>query len=248
MEIRKKYIHFAIRPALGLALLLAGAAFAQSHSVSRCIKDLAGYPKDCNQALASDRMLMDASSEINNFHQVDRDLYRGARPILTSAAYEDLAKLGIKTVIDLEGGEPAKREESKIDEMNALPNASQILFRPYPIKAFKHTVLFALPKTGDESVEKFFQLLHDSPKPIFLHCQHGKDRTGALVMIYRMKQEQESSAEAFKEAQHYKFSRFNFGLKRTVNRFRDADKLKSLPSPTPSTTDVCRPSLNKCES
>ena len=46
---------------------------------------------------------------INNFHQVDEHVYRGAQP--TSEGFEYLAKIGVKTVLDLrEHGERSRRE------------------------------------------------------------------------------------------------------------------------------------------
>ena len=36
---------------------------------------------------------------IGNFHQVDNHVYRGAQP--TDAGFEYLAKIGVKTVVDL---------------------------------------------------------------------------------------------------------------------------------------------------
>lgn len=231
-----------------LALALAtGVMLAQSGPTSACPKDRAGFPKDCNQASVASQKPIDANSEINNFHRVDNDLYRGARPVLASNAYQNLTALGIKTIINLEGGKAADRESAEIAAANGLPGALQIQFKSFPITAFTHTVLFALPKTGDHSAIALFQMIHDSQKPVFIHCTHGKDRTGAAVMLYRMSRGEETSVEALQEARHYKFSWWNFGLKRTVNRYRDPNRLSSLPNPaTGAPENACRPLLQKC--
>lgn len=230
-----------------LALALAtGVMLAQGTPTSACPKDRAGFPKDCNQTSVASQKPIDADSEINNFHRVDSDLYRGARPVLATGPYKHLADLGIKTIINLERGKAADRESAMAAAIN-LPGAQQIQFKSFPITAFTHTVLFALPKTGDHSATALFQIIHDSPKPIFIHCRHGKDRTGAAVMLYRLSLGEEKPDEALQEARHYKFSWWNFGLKRTVKRYRDPNQLSSLPSPSSGTPqDACRYVPHKC--
>src|ERR1700683_3567355 len=47
--------------------------------------------------------------EVHNFHQVDDRLFRGGEPSKTGL--EDLAKLGIKTIVDLEQGKNHSRKE-----------------------------------------------------------------------------------------------------------------------------------------
>ena len=50
---------------------------------------------------------------IHNFYKVDEHVYRGAQP--TDEGFRYLAKLGVKTVIDLRGaGEGRRNEESVV--------------------------------------------------------------------------------------------------------------------------------------
>jgi hypothetical protein len=50
---------------------------------------------------------------IHNFYQVDSHLYRGAQP--TESGFEYLAKIGVKTVIDLrEAGDRSASEEKMV--------------------------------------------------------------------------------------------------------------------------------------
>ncbi len=51
---------------------------------------------------------------VGNFHQVDAHLYRGAQP--TDQGFKSLAKIGIRTVIDLRGGHELGGNEQKIVE------------------------------------------------------------------------------------------------------------------------------------
>src|SRR5947209_3296206 len=49
---------------------------------------------------------------VHNFHQVNEHFYRGAQP--TPPGFKSLAKLGIKTVIDLRGGAGHEELEEKM--------------------------------------------------------------------------------------------------------------------------------------
>jgi protein tyrosine phosphatase (PTP) superfamily phosphohydrolase (DUF442 family) len=206
-----------------LICLLCTAAGAQGAG-SLC--DLHRYPKDCN-----DPLLISADSEIPNFHRVDADLYRGARPLkgASAQAYRGLADLGVRTIINLEGDKAAKDEQCRINQAFATKEPP-IRVIPFHISSPWHTLLFS---TSHQQVHDLFQLIQSSPKPVFVHCKYGKDRTGAVVLLYRLKRNELADfKEADAEAHHYKFSRFNFGLKRTLNRYKhDPDKLDDLPAP-----------------
>src|ERR1700680_1796674 len=62
-------------------------------------------------ALALPAFAGSSAPGIKNFYQVDEHVYRGAQP--TSEGFQYLAKIGVKTVIDLRGvGEGRRNEES----------------------------------------------------------------------------------------------------------------------------------------
>ena len=167
--------------------------------------------------------------DICNFHQVDRNLYRGGRP--RASAFPKLIELGIRTIISLEELESAEKEKATIGEMNqALAPEKQIDFASFPISPAE------TDETGvsHERLKELFQKIRGAQRPIFLHCYHGKDRTGAIVALYRMLMNQKSPQEAYEEAYHYRFSRNDHGLSRTLDRYGPAKKLQALPRPEPS--------------
>jgi len=197
---------------LGVWLLLAWPAVGQGP----CSLD---FPHDANPTPIVD-------ADICNFHQVDADLYRGGRP--QPSAYAKLVELGIRTIINLEEPEYAEREKSVLDELNAtLKPEQRINLISFPI-GLKEIAVAGVP---DERVKELFQQMQAAQKPIFLHCYHGKDRTGAIVAIYRMRRREKSYDEAYEEAHHYRFNRSEFGLRRTIDRYESAKKLQSLPRP-----------------
>jgi len=191
------------------------------------------YPHDCNGTSISD-------SDIENFHQVDDELFRGARPQYQEQVYLKLADLGVRTIINLEGAGEANREKVVVDGVNQKlrqKGKPTFTFISFPIRSFLQTVLF---RVSDQRIKGLFAELQEAPKPMFVHCKRGKDRTGMLVMLYRLRRHQQPSfEEALREARHYHFSKWNFGLKRTVKRF-DGEKVEVLAAPTPA------PARNAC--
>lgn len=91
-------------------------------------------------------------------------------------------------------------------------------------------------------------MIQSARKPAFVHCYYGRDRTGAVIALYRMLFNEMSYHEALDEALHYKFSSENSGLKRTVHHYKNPQRLESLllsvqseangkqPAPTSNTT------------
>jgi protein tyrosine/serine phosphatase len=197
---------------LGALLLVAWPALGQGP----CNLD---FPHDSNPTPIID-------ADICNFHQVDADLYRGGRP--RPSAYAKLVLLGIRTIVNLEEPEYAEREKAAIEELNGdLKPEQRINFISFPIGQ-KEIAVAGVP---DERVKELFQQMQAARKPIFLHCYYGKDRTGAIVALYRMRRREKSYDEAYTEANHYRFGRSDLGLRRTIDRYESAKKLQSLPRP-----------------
>jgi hypothetical protein len=173
-----------------------------------------------------------AADEIPNFHRVDSDLYRGARPRESEEVYLKLARLGIRTILNLERKAEAAREGSLVERVNTrLRNqgSSTLEFISFPIGGSLKTFV-----TGwaHACLRELFKKLGEAPKPIFLHCHYGKDRTGAVVILYRLKLKQANSLEeAYPEASRCGFGRWDFGLRRTLRRYQDLAALNDLPDP-----------------
>ena len=169
------------------------------------------------------------SEDVCNFHQVDAQLYRGGRP--RSSAYPKLVGIGVRTIINLEEPKFAMEEKAAIDQLNSgLPSDRQIQFVSFPITPAE------IDEEGvsDGRLRELFGEIQASTKPIFLHCYHGKDRTGMVVALYRLLLNQKSATDAYDEAYHYRFSRKDHGLSRTLDRYKSAKRLRTLPRPEPA--------------
>lgn len=135
-----------------------------------------------------------ANAEIPNFHQVNSGIFRGGRP--TSEADMGLLKAsGIKTIINLQGGDlknPLLRKFVAKLEPGELPqniNAESSWAKAAGIQFFN----FPLDSIGDVTkkenveIESILSILNDEKYfPVFVHCEHGKDRTGMIISLYKV--------------------------------------------------------------
>ena len=122
---------------------------------------------------------------VHNFHQVNEHIYRGAQP--STEGFQSLAKLGIKTIIDLR--EPGSRStsERKVVEANGMRYIS------IPLNGF------SAPSNAD--VTKLLALLNDqNGGPVFIHCRRGADRTGTIIACYRISHDHWDNRKALDEA------------------------------------------------
>lgn len=137
---------------------------------------------------------------VPNFHQVDEHVFRGAQP--NGEGFTALAKIGIKTVIDLRGG----TSENKVVQ-----------------RAGMHYV--RLPWNGftapaESQVKTVLSLLTDSSDwPIFVHCRRGADRTGTAIACYRIAHDHWSNQQALAEAKTFGMSSIEIAMQRFILRF-----------------------------
>ncbi len=116
---------------------------------------------------------------LQNLYQVSEDLYRGAQP--DEEGFRQLEAMGIQTVVNLHAW------HADLDMMKD----TNLRYEHIPM-----TVLN--PK--DDDVVRFLQIVTDKKRtPVFVHCEHGSDRTGTLVAIYRIVVCGWSKDEAIKE-------------------------------------------------
>ena len=110
---------------------------------------------------------------ISNFNKVDENYYRGAQP--NDKGFKNLAQLGIKTIIDLRhySYEDSLREK-RIVESHGL-NYVNIPMNP-------------LKSPSSFQITSFFNVINNHEAlPVFVHCWQGKDRTGVMTALYRIK-------------------------------------------------------------
>lgn len=117
-------------------------------------------------------------STIGKFQKVDEFLYRGALP--KPEELMELKRQGIEYIINLRTGHSLQTAAEKATE-KAFVERLGLKFIEYPIDSRKGPT--------KELINDFFefsQYLRNNNKKAFIHCKHGKDRTGTMVALYEL--------------------------------------------------------------
>lgn len=125
---------------------------------------------------------------VPNFHKVNDKVYRGAQP--SDQGFQNLAKLGVKTVVDLRQTDGRSAQEKRVVE------AAGMRYINIPMLGM-HT-----PNPAD--VQKVLSVFNDaSAGPVFVHCKRGADRTGTVVACYRISHDRWDNGKALGEAKAF---------------------------------------------
>ena len=142
-----------------------------------------------------------------NFYRVSDKLYRGAQ--LSAEGARRLQGMGIKTIVSLRAFHD--------DEALALD-----------VPIARESIRFKTWHPENEDVIRFLKIVVDPDRtPVFVHCQHGADRTGTLIAIYRIVVEGWSKDEAIREMTEggYGFHPLWKNLKRYIREL-DVDAIR----------------------
>jgi tyrosine-protein phosphatase SIW14 len=130
------------------------------------------------------------SVRIENFGQINESYYRGAQP--KASDYADLAKIGVKTVIDL-------TRDGKADEPQAVAAAGM---------HFVRIPMTTTDRPDPSAVDRFLKLVNEPVnQPVFVHCQGGRHRTGVMTALYRVTHDGWTADRAFEEMKAYEFEK-----------------------------------------
>ena len=140
-----------------------------------------------------------------NFHQVNEHIYRGGWP--APEGWTSLAKLGVKTVVDL------RHETTQSAEMERRAvEAAGIRYVLVPLSGL------AAPSPRD--ISKLLDLLDSEANwPVFVHCQRGSDRTGTVIACYRIAHDHWDNRKALAEAQSFGMSRAEIAMRHFILHF-----------------------------
>jgi tyrosine-protein phosphatase SIW14 len=130
---------------------------------------------------------------IDNFGRIDARYYRGSQP--KGHDYNDLAAIGVKTIINLTSDDAQPNEK-------ALAEQAGMTYVQIPMTMHRAPTQLQLAE--------FFRVVDDPARqPVFVHCVGGKHRTGVMTAAYRMAEDHWTSDQAFREMKDYHFG-FDF--------------------------------------
>jgi protein tyrosine/serine phosphatase len=140
--------------------------------------------------------------QIENFRQITPGIYAGANPIdreVGEDALTGLFRLGVKIDIDLQG---ADLRDAPNELMASWYEANEPGERPEMIKREQTLVrnqglnFVSLPLNSSHVVDREEGVLIDQAleilalatptNPVFIHCEHGADRTGLVIALFRV--------------------------------------------------------------
>lgn len=114
-----------------------------------------------------------------NLHKVTDTLYRSAQP--SAEGMQNLRNLGVKTIVSLRAFHSDRAEIGTTG------------------LGYEHIFMKTWHPERDDVV-RFLKLATDPQRqPVLLHCQHGADRTGSMVAIYRVVVQGWSKQDAARE-------------------------------------------------
>ena len=148
-----------------------------------------------------------AADPIGSFSKATDGIYRGARPANDSALKYLNQKIGIKTIINLQGGDLESSLYPIIPwlepgESSAVIEHEKEVTIALGMNAFLAPLnsLDEVTNAEDQLIDETLNIMHNKQnQPIFIHCDHGKDRTGLLIALYKVKYEHMNAEAARKE-------------------------------------------------
>jgi protein tyrosine/serine phosphatase len=141
---------------------------------------------------------------IPKFFQVGPHVFRGGQPDVTGLRV--LKQIGIRTVISLRDPRDVLTE----------PHDVEVLSMAYISVPLKDSNIFNAwgRKIPPETVRYLLALL-DFPERTFIHCKHGRDRTGVIIGLYRVQQGW-TADEAIKEAEQFGMRAWYTGYRQQI--------------------------------
>ncbi|NNG26464.1 MAG: hypothetical protein HKM87_02995 [Ignavibacteriaceae bacterium] len=148
-----------------------------------------------------------------NFHIVDDGIWRSAQPSAESITV--MKKHGLKTIINLRGSEDNHLWESRISD------SLGVQYFHIPMDGREE------PDTAD--LNEVLRIIENQKnQPVMYHCLGGKDRTGIVTAIYRLKNSDVDFEEVHKEMLMYGYNEEEFPqLSEFVKTWREKYKQNS---------------------
>ncbi|MEB3330235.1 MAG: tyrosine-protein phosphatase [Candidatus Sericytochromatia bacterium] len=148
-----------------------------------------------------------AKEDLGHFFKVDERVYRGQQP--TDRGLTQLAEMGVRHVVYLHFNRRQAAHERAVVEGLGMKFTHIPMSWVLPPKQAQIDTWLRVATTPTEG-------------PVFVHCQHGRDRTGTMVGIYRIAQHGWKFDQAYAEMKEKGFRTFFLGLSYGVKKYAKA--------------------------
>ena len=208
-----------MRSVAGPVLLMLGAFTALEISENTTGKDAepTRQGRSSHEPLSIERL---TAPGIDNFHRLASGLYSGSQP-RDRSSFEALAKLGVKTIVSVDGGNP---------------DASAA--RDFGIR----TVHLPLGYNGIDTAQsaRLIKAARTLPGPIYIHCRHGQHRGPAAAALVAMATEGWTVTQALGWLKTAGTSRDYPGLYNALKMFQipSNTELTVVPDDWPDSTEI----------
>ena len=96
---------------------------------------------------------------------------------------------------------------------------------------YERIVLESSDAPRPEQIARFLDIVRDpSLRPLYVHCKHGVDRTGAMMAVYRMEEEGWSNPAAFAEMEFFDSHTIWRDLRNFVRAYRPLKRPALVPA------------------
>lgn len=139
------------------------------------------------------------SVKTENFSKVSTFLFRGGVPSDDDLAA--LSKLGVTTDVNLMGGGSSPTEHAEVAHERETAQKLGITFINLPVPfdvPFPRAMADTFLKTVEDEATRGGHV-------VYVHCVHGRDRTGTMVSYYRVEHDQWTVAKAMAEQESFGF-------------------------------------------
>jgi protein tyrosine/serine phosphatase len=187
--------------------ILAAGVFMALTACATTTRKSATLPQTTKDGISKE-----VSAPIKNFQIVEPGaVYRGWQPETESDWRFLKENAKIKTVIKLNTYAPAVsvEEETQAAQRQGIKLIS-ILMQP---EDWPHNWNFWAVPANEKIAEAINALEKKENWPVYIHCSHGKDRTGLLVAIYRVRNNNYCKGKAFAEMSYYGANPLLLGMK-----------------------------------
>lgn len=139
------------------------------------------------------------NSKLENFYKIDEGVYRSEQP--DKADFMALEAFGIEEVLNL------RNYHSDNDE------AEGTNLKLHRLKTNAYSI-------SQKQLIKALRTIKERKGPIVVHCQHGSDRTGGVLAMYRIVFQNFSKEEAIKEMKEggFGFHKIFGNIARTIRK------------------------------